>query len=58
METMTKESKSKRLDEACKLLDAAAILNGVLGPFGLGTPLVRTVKKIFDDTLAAHNLTH
>lgn len=57
METMTKESKSKRLDEACKLLDAAAMVDGILGTVGLSTSLIRTVKKIFDDTLAAHNLT-
>jgi hypothetical protein len=57
LDSLSKESKSKRLDEAYKLIEAASMFNGALDVVGLGTPLVEKVKKIFRDTLAAHDLT-
>ena len=53
----SKESKARRLDEAGKLIDAASMFNRALEAVGLGTPVVPAVRKIFDETLAAHNLT-
>jgi hypothetical protein len=57
LEKLSEESKSKRLDEAYKLVDTASLFNGALGTLGLGSPLVKNLKKIFDDVLAAHDLT-
>jgi hypothetical protein len=57
LESLSTESKSKRLDEAYKLVEAASLLNGALDTLGLGTPVVRNLKKIFDTTLSDHNLT-
>jgi hypothetical protein len=59
LEALSKDSKSKRLDEAYKLVDAASLFNGALGALGLGlgVPLVKNLKKIFDDVLADHDLT-
>jgi hypothetical protein len=57
IEGMSKESKSRRLDEAYKLVEAASMLNTCLNAIGLGTHVVRDVKKIFEDVLAAHDLT-
>jgi hypothetical protein len=57
LETLSKESKSQRLDEAYKVVEAAALLNGGLGILGIGTTAISRVKKIFEDALAAHDLT-
>jgi len=58
LETMSKESKSKKLDEAYKLVETASLFNGALSSLGFGTPLIKNIKKIFDDVLANHDLTH
>jgi len=57
LETLSEASKAKRLDESYKLVDAIYLFNSTLSVVGLGSPAVNTVKKIFDDTLAAHGLT-
>jgi hypothetical protein len=57
LESMSRESKSRRLDEAYKLVEAASLFNGALTAVGLGTSVVGDVKKIFEETLAAHDLT-
>jgi hypothetical protein len=56
LEGMSEESKSRRLDEAYKLVEAASMLNGALDVVGLGTGVVASVKKIFEDVLASHDL--
>lgn len=56
-ESMSKESKSRRLDEICKLIDVASAVNGALNVVSLSSPLVKRVKEIFEKTLAAHDLT-
>jgi hypothetical protein len=57
LETLSKDSKSRRLDEAYKLLETASLFNGALSAIGLGVPVVRQIKQIFDDVLASHDLT-
>jgi hypothetical protein len=57
LEAVSRESKSRRLDEAYKLVEAAAMFNGALDVIGLGTRVVGDVRKIFEDVLTAHDLT-
>jgi hypothetical protein len=58
LESLSDESKSKRLDESYKLVETASLFNGTLGALGLGSPHVTNLKKTFDDVLTAHDLTH
>ena len=56
LEKMSDPDKSRRLDEAAKLIEVAASLNDTASQIGFGSDIVTDIKKIFDETLAAHDL--
>lgn len=53
---ITKSHKSRHLEDAAKLIEVASLVNGLLGKVGMGSSTIPKMKKILDDTLAAHGL--